>query len=67
MLEDAIKGGGPLGALGGMFGGGADDDLAIEGGEEQKSKVSLEYEKQKKQQEAMAKKLKKVHVKRGRR
>ncbi|GAA5901306.1 hypothetical protein JCM6882_007741 [Rhodosporidiobolus microsporus] len=62
-LDDAIKGGGPLGALGGMFGGGGDDDAIAKAEEDRQRKKDEEAKKQK---EMMAKMrgLKKVHMRR---
>ncbi|GAA5852782.1 hypothetical protein JCM8547_004681 [Rhodosporidiobolus lusitaniae] len=63
VLEDAVKGGGPLGALGGMFGGG-DDGAALESTEDvRKRTVADEIKKKQQQQEKMAKQLKKIRVK----
>ncbi|GAA6009260.1 hypothetical protein JCM10207_004326 [Rhodosporidiobolus poonsookiae] len=64
-LESAIKGGGPLGALGGMFGGG-EDEAAIEKAEEDRKRKAEEEEKKRKEMAAKMGKLKKVHVKRRR-
>ncbi|GAA5844038.1 hypothetical protein JCM11251_003006 [Rhodosporidiobolus azoricus] len=62
-LDDAIKGGGPLGALGGMFGGGGDED-AIAKAEADRQKKKDEEAKKQKEMMAKMKSLKKVHVKR---
>ncbi|GAA5975282.1 hypothetical protein JCM11641_005916 [Rhodosporidiobolus odoratus] len=61
-LDEAITGGGPLGALGGMFGGG-EDEAAVEKAEDDRKKKEQDM---KTKQEQMVKKLKgkKMHVKR---